>query len=439
MLHKYFSKLFEQAQLSATSFSNDNLNDIKKSAFQNFMLSGFPSTKNENYKTIDINRCLVEKNNYLSEIQSKPDISKEEMLNLMSLDFDDYFRINGILEEDIKTKKKQNENSCFIGSLQLFASEYPLIFKKYYAKFYELDIKDEVSDFNTMLASDAFVIYIKANQSLGKSVLLNDLLAGNRDGIVIRRLLVILEENSSLQLIINSQELESAEFLISQVSEIFVSEKAKLTLCILDDNSQSVTTLSSYYLSQSEKSKVDIYYISLQGEKTRNNFHINLDGVEAESKIYGLALGSIDNKYIDNFVNVNHLVPNCQSSQLFRYILQDNSIGAFCGKVYVAKDAQKTLAYQSNNNLCISDKAKMYSKPQLEIYADDVKCSHGLTTGQIDEAAVFYLESRGIPRNMARFMLIEAFANNTFSDMEYSHLKDWLFEKIKNTLHKNEA
>jgi len=191
-----------------------------------------------------------------------------------------------------------------------------------------------------------------------------------------------------------------------------------------------VSQVISTFIKQEASSNVLSNIVTLHNGITRNNTYVELAGEHAESHLYGMALTD-KTQQVDNFTFIDHAKPNCTSTELFKYVLDDRSSGAFRGRILVRKDAQKTMAYQSNKNICMTPNAKMYTKPQLEIYADDVKCSHGATVGQLDESQVFYLRSRGIPESEALLLMMFAFTNEVIENIRLEPLKERIKELVE--------
>ncbi|MFC2087674.1 Fe-S cluster assembly protein SufD, partial [Bacteroidota bacterium] len=259
-------------------------------------------------------------------------------------------------------------------------------------------------------------------------------MAMSEDDLLIQhRNLMILEDNAEAKIIVCDHSLSSKRFLTNQVSEIFVGENAKLDITKMQNEHLGTVQLSNTFINQQKSSTGQLNTITLHGGVIRNNVFVTLDGEGADNNTTGLFLMD-RGQHIDSYTLVDHAKAHCTSNQLFKGILDDYSSGAFNGKILVRQDAQKTLAYQSNNNLLLTDDAKMNSKPQLEIYADDIKCSHGATVGQLDENAKFYLRSRGIPEKEARLLLMYGFANDVIKEIENGALRERVDELISKRL-----
>lgn len=245
-----------------------------------------------------------------------------------------------------------------------------------------------------------------------------------------RRILVIMEPRSEAKLLVCDHSIDDVKFLATQVVEIFAGEGAFFDYYDLEESSMSTTRFASVHVKQEAGSNVLVNGITLNNGLTRNNYYIELNGEQAEATLCGMSILDKEQQ-LDTYSHITHAVPYCTSNELFKNVLDDHAVGAFSGRILVKEDAQKTAAYQTNRNLCATREARMYSKPQLEIYADDVKCSHGMTTGQLDETALFYMQSRGIPRDEARMLLSVAFTADVIDYVRLDALKDRLHKLVE--------
>ncbi len=277
-----------------------------------------------------------------------------------------------------------------------------------------------------------FAIWVKAGHDAGE-INIQELFS--QEGYPYQqRYLIVLEEGASLKLIQHQSANASAQ-LLNTLSEIKIHPKANLKIDLIQDLNDDSSMINTIYAEQAEQAHFDIFTASLDAELIRNNLNISVKGEHCETHLNGISLGR-GKEHIDHHTVVDHLVPNCNSYENYKGIFYDKATGVFNGKVFVRQDAQKTNAFQQNQNIVMSDDAKVYSKPELEIYADDVKCSHGSTTGQFDEEAVFYLRSRGISSERARSMMVHAFLSELTDNIKNANFKAFLEERIDQKLSK---
>jgi len=243
----------------------------------------------------------------------------------------------------------------------------------------------------------------------------------------------VIEENAEAKIIFCDEYLSSQKHINSVVTEVFVNKQARLSFVKMQNEHDEAFNISSVLVEQKEQSTFRSQVISLAGGQTRNNLYINLNGEQAETFAYGLSL--IDKKQkTDNYTFIHHAKPNCKSYELYKNIIDEQAVGVFYGKVLVAKDAQKTNAIQSNNNIVLTNEAKMKTKPQLVIFADDVKCSHGATVGQLDEEALFYMRARGIEKKEAQMLLMHAFVNDIIYSIDIKALRENIEDLVQKRL-----
>lgn len=405
------------------------MNAVRAEALANFERLGFPSTKEEDYKYTDvaasfapdyginINRVPIPVNPY--------DVFRCDVPNLStSL----YFVVNDTFHDKEQAKGNLPEG-VYAGGLKRFSEMYPDVASRYYAKAAS-SAKDGIIALNTMLAQDGFVLYVPAGVKVEKPIQLVNIFRSDVDTMANRRMLIIMEHHSEAKLLVCDHSIDDVKFLATQVVEIFAEEGSYFDYYDLEESSDSTTRFSSVHVKQEATSNVLVNGITLNNGLSRNNYYIELNGEYAESTLCGMAILDKEQQ-VDMYSHITHAVPNCTSNELVKNVLNDRSVGAFSGRILVKQDAQKTLAYQNNRNLCLTREAHMYSKPQLEIYADDVKCSHGMTTGQFDESALFYMQSRGIPRDEARMLLSVAFTADVVDHVRLEVLKDRLHKLVE--------
>jgi Fe-S cluster assembly protein SufD len=384
---------------------------------------GFPTLKTEEWKYTNINPII--KNEFepiTGKSKANFDLSEKFLTGFESEQLAFY---NGTLQENISTLSGL-PGGVIIDSLRNATVKFPDLVKKHLGKY--LKINSGFDAINTAYLNDGFFIYLPKNTII--EIPLQILFYTNvENGLVTYRNLIVTEENSEAKIIFNHTGESEKKYFVNSVNEIAVGKNSSLRFYSLQSESEK-----AYHI---EKSEVKInnsgtfkhYSFSFGGKIARNDIHAHLDGENITCNLYGLYLGK-DKQHIDNNTFINHSKPNSFSEELYKGILGNESHGVFSGKILVSPDAQKTDAYQSNKTVLLSDLATIDTKPQLEIYADDVKCSHGATVGRLDEEQFFYIISRGIPRNIARSMLIRAFANDVIAKVEIEKLRELFNQRI---------
>lgn len=424
-----YIELFAQCEDLVCRHASEVMNAPRAQALADFERLGFPSVKGEDYKYTDvalaftpdyginINRLDIPVNPY--------DVFRCDVPN-MSTSL--YFVVNDSFY-DKELPKANLPEGVYVGGLKTFTEQHPEIAARYYGKAASSS-KDGIIALNTMLAQDGFVLYVPKNVVVERPIQLVNIFRSDVDTMANRRILVIMEPHSEAKLLVCDHSIDDVKFLSTQVIEIFAGEGAYFDYYDLEESSESTTRFSSLHVKQEAFSNVLVNGITLNNGLTRNNYYVELNGENAETNLCGMSI--LDKQQqVDTYSHITHAVPHCTSNELFKNVLNDRAVGVFSGRIFVKEGAQKTEAYQTNRNLCATREARMYSKPQLEIYADDVKCSHGMTTGQLDENALFYMQSRGIPRDEARMLLSVAFTADVIDHVRLDALKDRLHKLVE--------
>lgn len=324
-----------------------------------------------------------------------------------------------------------------IDSLAKVATENSQLVSRYYNQLADND--NEAVALNTMLAQDGVMIYVPRGVVMERPIQLVNIFNSAAPLMGVRRLVIVVEEGAKAQLLVCDHTQNSEyRYLSSQVIEAFVGQNASLDIYDIEESSDTTSRYSQLYARQERDSHLIVNGVTLTSGVTRNDYHIELVGDNCTSTLGGMAIGS-GHQHIDNNSDVRHLSAHCNSNQQFKYVLDEESTGAFEGAIYVAPGAQFTEAYQSNRNLLASKSARMHTKPQLEIYNDDVKCSHGATTGQLDADALFYMRSRGIPEQEARTMLMQAFMVDVIDMVKMEGLRDRLRHLVEKRFYGQQA
>ena len=399
------------------------LNSFREKAFETFRQTGFPVYQSEDFRHTDVGNLLKDDLGfYLNLWNTGINPHKVFFCNVPNLNAYKYFVVNGHFFQETG---KELPSGVYLGSLNVFAERYPDLFSRYYNQ-QASQAGDGLSAFNTMFVQDGFVLYVPENVVLEKPVQLTDISGGNVDSLTNRRILIILEQGAQAKLLIcDHTNDDKVTFAATQVAEIYTGENASFDYYELEESNWNTVRLANSFVQQAASSSVIANNITLSNGFTRNNYQIDLTGQQAETHLHGLAIADAQ-QTVDNYTLINHQASGCRSNELFKYLLDDEATGVFNGKIVVSPDAQKTEAYQSNRNLLGNRRCRMYSQPKLEINADDVKCSHGMTTGQLDETALFYMRSRGIPKEEAVLMLKYAFTGDVLKGIRLEGLRDRL-------------
>ncbi|MBQ8423836.1 MAG: Fe-S cluster assembly protein SufD [Coprobacter sp.] len=314
-------------------------------------------------------------------------------------------------------------------SLHEAALSHPHLVARYYGTLAHSD-NDGTVALNTALAQDGFFLFVPRGVIVEKPIQLVNIMHGQHDFMACRRLLVVIEEGAQAKILSCDHTIDKGNFLSSQVNEIFVGKNATFDYYDLEESTLNTRRVASTFVRQDEGSNLLINGITLHNGYTRNNYYITLDGPHAESRLYGMAVAD-KRQVVDNYSFIDHKAPECTSNELFKYVLDEMATGVFNGRILVREGVQKTSAIQTNRNLCSTKEAHIYTQPQLEIYADDVKCSHGATVGQLDNNALFYMRSRGIPEAEARMLLMVAFTHDVIDMVRIDSLKESLHKLVE--------
>lgn len=415
--------LFTQAEAMICRHSADVLNAPRAAAFAHFQQLGFPSSKNEDYKYSDMGKLFAPDYglnlNRLSIPVNPNEVFKCDVPNMSTSLF---FVLNDSFYSENATNRLPE--GVLLGSLKAMSEAHPDLVRSYYGKLADTSA-DGVTAFNTMFAQDGLLIYVPRGVVVEKPIQLVNMLRADVNFMVNRRVLIILEDGAQLRLLACDHAMDDVNFLATQVMEVFVGNGAMLDLYELEENSLNTIRISNLYVKQGANSNVLLNGMTLTNGTTRNGVHVTLAGEGAELDLCGMVIAD-KNQHVDNHTVIDHAVPRCNSRELFKYVLDDEATGAFSGLVLVRPNAQHTNSQQTNRNLCATRQARMYTQPQLEIYADDVKCSHGATVGQLDERALFYMRQRGIPEKEARLLLMFAFVNEVIDMIRLDALRDRL-------------
>jgi Fe-S cluster assembly protein SufD len=407
------------------------LNTFREQAFRDFDRLGIPTTKNEVYRYTPLDQYL--QGNYDVELNANPfkiDLQDIFKCDIPELDTQVVLVLNGFFYS--LNQGGQLPAGVVVTGLNEASTRYPELFRQHYSHYADTSL-DGLVALNTLFAQDGVFIYVPRNTVVEKPIQIINLSHSFKNLRITRRNLIVAEENAQVNIVVCDHTLCNQSYLANSLTEVFAGRNAFVNYNRLQNENNLSTQINHLFVHQEEKSRFTGNSISLHGGLIRNNYYARLNGPHCEANLYGLFLCD-DKQHVANYVLMEHAAPNCTSNQLFKGILDDDATGSFNGKILVHKDAQKTQAYQKNNNILLSSAARMNTKPHLEIYADDVKCSHGATVGQLDTEAMFYLRSRGIGEKEARHLLMYAFANDIVSKISIPVLKDRIIDLVDKRL-----
>ena len=430
---KQYIELYEQAREVIFSHATDAMNAVREQAFEDFRKLGFPSRKVERYKYTDIQKLFEPDYGVnLSRIQIPVDPYEAFRCDVPNLSTSLYFVVNDMFYRDDKPKGHLPEG-VIIGSLR----DYPDLVAMYYTKLARTN-EDAITALNTMLAQDGMLVYVPKNVKVDRAIQVINILKATpqnaqrqvSDLMVNRRVLIILEEQAEIKMLFCDHAADDRNFLATQVIEAYVGENASLDLYCMEETHAKNARVSNVYIDQQANSRVNHNVITLHNGITRNKLDLTFSGEGAECQCYGCVIAD-KQQHVDNNTLIMHKVPHCTSNELYKYVLDDEATGAFAGRVRVEHGAQKTSSQMTNQNLTATKQARMYTQPMLEIYADDVKCAHGSTVGQLNDAALFYMRQRGISLEEAKLLLQNAFINEVVDKMQLEPLRDRLHHLVE--------
>ncbi|MDD6744786.1 MAG: Fe-S cluster assembly protein SufD [Bacteroidales bacterium] len=421
---RQYIQLYEQCAQIIKAHSSAPLNELRDRAFLDFKAKGFPTRKEERYKYTDIPR-LFEPDYGLNlnrlDIPVNPyDAFKCDVPNLStSL----YFVVNDSFYTQQLPQVRLPEG-VIVDSLSRIATEQPELVSRYYGRLARTD-SDGIVALNTMLAQDGLFIYVPKNVKVDRTIQVLNILRSDVDLMVNRRVLIIMEQGAEAKFLFCDHAADNRRFLATQVIEAFVGVNASLDLYCLEETHLLNTRTSNVYIEQQADSRVNHNVITLHNGVTCNRLDLVFKGDGAECRCNGCVIADKDQR-VDNNTLIDHQAGHCTSNELYKYVLDGEAVGAFAGKVLVRHGAQKTVSQETNQNLCATKRARMFTQPMLEIYADDVKCAHGSTVGQLNDAALFYMRQRGISLKEAKLLLEFAFVNEVIDNIQLEPLKDRL-------------
>lgn len=408
------------------------MNRHRDVAMEKFRKAGIPSRKNEDYKYTDLRPVFQNDFSVVPRyVEQNVDLHEVFKCDVPQLNTHVILLINGWYYGRNRRMGEFPEG-VICSSLNHAAREHPEIVEKYYNQM-AVQTNDPMANLNTALAKDGLFFYVPDNVTVEAPVQVINLLNAKENTLAIQRNLFILGKNSEAKVVFCDHTLNDNYYILNNTSECHIDQDARFGIYSIQNQHNGAVNITNFFGNIESRANLDTNAITLNGGIVRNNLKVVLNGEHAHATMNGLSFTDAT-QHVDNFTSIDHKVPNCTSSQLYKNILDDQSSGAFTGQIHVFRDAQKTEAFQQNNNVLLSEKAEMNTKPRLVIDADDVRCSHGATVGRIDEDALFYLRARGINEKEARLMIMFAFADEVLSQIGVGVLRERMEELVDRRL-----
>ena len=399
---------------------DSKIHGIRTEAIEQFEKAGFPSRKHEEWKYTSLNSLV--KNDYSVFPKGDATVEFKEVKQYFLHEIESYkiVFIDGVYSSFLSDTTHEGADICILSSA-LKQPKYKMIVDHYFGKISSKN--DSLTSLNTAFSKEGVFVNIPKNVVLPKPIQILHFSTGNEKEIMLQpRNLIVVGENSHVQIYERHQSLSDNTVLTNAVTEVFAHKRAIADIYKIQNDRKTSSIIDNVYVHQKGSSIVSVNTFSFGGNITRNNLEFHQEGEHITSNLNGITVIGAK-QHVDNHTLVHHKQENCESHEMYKGIYDDSATGVFNGKVIVDKLAQKTNAYQQNDNILIGDKASINAKPQLEIFADDVKCSHGCTIGQLDDSALFYLQSRGIPQKEAKALMLFAFCNDVVEKIKIPGLK----------------
>lgn len=410
--------------------THSHIHEMRLGAFKQFEKQGFPTIKNEYWKYTSLRKYLKEDYQLLHEKAPAVDYKQVKNYFLHQTECYSLVFINGVFSSFLSETTHDGMDICIL-SAALEKEKYMAVVEEYFNKL----IKDEqgLCQLNTAFAREGAYIKIPKNKVVEKPIQILNFNTQTTPQWRQPRNLIVIEENAEAQIIERHQSLVDSKIFTNSVSEIYLDKNARLNYYKIQDDRAATSQIDHSMILQQSNSTATVNTFSFGGQLLRNNLSFSQQGSGCESNLNGISILK-GKQHADNNTIIGHNAPDCTSNEMYRGIYEEQSTGVFNGRVWVHQEAQRINAFQQNDNILVGDKATVNTKPQLEIFADDVKCSHGCTIGQLDESALFYMQQRGIPKESAKSLLMYAFAGGAVQDIKISELKNNVHQRIAHLL-----
>jgi Fe-S cluster assembly protein SufD len=404
---------------------------MREKAFAEFDKNGFPTIKNEEWKYTNLKNIFDK--NFQSTCVSSANVQNLLVSSVFNnIKANKLVFVNGSFNAELSIIIEK-DNAIVISNLAKARKENTHEFDAHFGKYAKIE-NESLNAMNTALMSDGAFIFVPSNKKVENPIIIVNILDSSDMNVLSQpRNLIVLEKNADACIVESYLSMGANASFTNVVNEIYANENAHLEHYKIQQQLGETYHNNYTQIFQEANTNINQVTLTLDGTMVRNNLHFFMNGKNCNTLLYGLYITEGLN-HVDNHTRVDHAMPNCQSNELYKGIMKDKSTGVFNGKIMVHLDAQKTNAYQRNQNILLDENATINTKPQLEIFADDVKCTHGATIGQLDEEPMFYLRSRGIPEDVARKMLLNAFADDIAEKIKIPELVGLLEQLIDEKL-----
>jgi len=424
-----FISAFDVNHGQALNGTNASISKQREEAIERFAELGIPTNDLEAWKYTDISQ-VIDRPYTLSLAPDRPSLDESEVAPFLIDDLDAHrvVFVNGRVDETL-SDVGELPSGVVVSSLARAGEQHPNVVERHYGQY--ADFEDEaLTALNTAFVQDGAFVYVPSGTVVEKPIFFLHVTAGDEPVFIQPRHLFVVEEGAIARIVEAQHALTDAHTFTNSVTETYVGERANLDHYLYQDEGSSASQVHTRAGYQSDESVFSSTTVTFSGEVVRNNTTVAADGSFCESNLFGVCVGK-DDMHIDNSTRMDHVQPDCESNELYKHVLNDTSTAVFNGKVYVSRGSQRIDAYQQNDTLTLTKEAEIFTKPELEIYADDVECSHGATTGQIDEEGIFYLRTRGLSERRARILMLQAFTEEVLSEIQIEPLRAHVADNIR--------
>ncbi|PSQ84854.1 MAG: Fe-S cluster assembly protein SufD [Bacteroidetes bacterium QS_3_64_15] len=424
-----FISAFKVNHGQALNGTNASIAQQREDAIERFAQLGIPTNDLEAWKYTNVSK-IIDRPYTLPLSPEAPSVDERDIAPFMIDDMDAHrvVLVNGRVDASL-SDLGDLPSGVVVSSLAQAGNEHPDIVEQHYGKYADVE-NEALTALNTAFVQDGAFAYVPSGTVVEKPIFFLHVTAGAEDLFLQPRHLFVVEDGAIARIVEAQHSLTEAHTFTNTVSEFFVGERANLEHYLVQNEGPSASQVHTRAGQQKDDSVCSTNTITFSGEVVRNNANIEADGSFCESNLYGLCIGK-DDMHVDNHTQMDHVQPDCNSNELYKHVLNDESTAVFNGKVLVTRGSQRIDAYQQNDTIVLTNDANIYTKPELEIYADDVVCSHGATTGQVDEEGVFYLRSRGLSERRARILMLQAFCDEVLSAYKVDPFREYVRDKIR--------